>query len=42
MLVDDRFLLEVQLEGVEAEACEDVFKNHLPLDKLMRLLSAEE
>ena len=38
VLVDDRFLLEVQLEGFEAEAFEDVLENHLPLDELLRLL----
>lgn len=36
VLVDGRFLLEVQLEGFEAEAFEDVLENHLPLDKLLR------
>ena len=38
VLVDGRFLLEVQLEGFEAEAFEDVLENHLPLDELLRLL----
>jgi hypothetical protein len=36
ILVNDRFLLEVQLEGFEAEAFEDVLENHLPLDALLR------
>tara|TARA_B110001469_G_scaffold124143_1_gene137297 strand:+ start:674 stop:1513 length:840 start_codon:yes stop_codon:yes gene_type:complete len=38
VLVDGRFLLEVQLEGFEAEAFEDVLENNLPLDELLRLL----
>ena len=38
VLVNGRFLLEVQLEGIEAEAFEDVLENHLPLDELLRLL----
>jgi len=38
VLVNGRFLLEVQLEGFEAEAFEDVLENHLPLDELLRLL----
>ena len=37
VLVNDRFLLEVQLEGFEAEAFEDVIENHLPLDELLRI-----
>ena len=36
ILVKDRFLLEVQLEGFETEAFEDVMENHLPLDKLLQ------
>jgi hypothetical protein len=37
ILVKDRYLLEVQLEGFEAEAFEDVIENHLPLDELLQL-----
>ena len=37
VLVNDRFLLEVQLEGFEAEAFEDVLENHLPLDELLSI-----
>lgn len=36
ILVKDRYLLEVQLEGFEAEAFEDVIENHLPLDELLQ------
>lgn len=39
VLVDGRFLLEVQLEGFEAEAFEDVLENHLPLDELLQMRS---
>lgn len=35
LLVKDRYLLEVQLEGFEAEAFEDVIENHIPLDELL-------
>lgn len=37
VLVNGRFLLEVQLEGFEAEAFEDVLENHLPLDELLSI-----
>ena len=37
ILAKDRYLLEVQLEGFEAEAFEDVIENHLPLDELLQL-----
>ena len=37
ILVKDRYLLEVQLEGFEAEAFEDVIENHLPLNELLQL-----
>lgn len=37
LLVNDRYLLEVQLEGFEAEAFEDVLENHIPLDQLLKL-----